>query len=292
MRKITFLFGLLLIAATIVSCDKKIIEERFDPEPSAGNVTPIYNPDYINMSCEDLTGGPYVGEGSGRVNYNSETGEFDNNGAWPYGLVVTVTDGKYVEFHFPEGAQTQYCVGAVIVKGGNGANVYYYTPGTKSDAELASPVNASGNPADLSNLTFCFVECPPDLVVAVKSWYWSGSETGYRTWAGSCGSYIFSSYWCQYMGINYFPGTSEISLHQDYKPLNLIGDVKILQTGINTLQVTVDLNDGLILDKTHIYVGTMEGLLNSVVGYCPDYEASPWQTFDVNGNIQTFNVNF
>jgi hypothetical protein len=63
-----------------------------------------------------------------------------------------------------------YKVGAVIVKGSNNANVYYYSNVTMRDSGLASPCNASGTPAGLSNLTFCFVECEkPGWVIALKA---------------------------------------------------------------------------------------------------------------------------
>lgn len=71
-------------------------------------------------------------------------------------VTVTVTDGKYVAF-----SSTTIKVGAAIVKGSNDANVYYYPLGVLADSGLASPLNASGDPAGLSNLTFCGFEGGP-----------------------------------------------------------------------------------------------------------------------------------
>lgn len=47
---------------------------------------------------------------------------------------------------------------AVIVKGGNSANVYRYDPPTEasSDTGLVTPVNASGQPAGLSHIEVCY----------------------------------------------------------------------------------------------------------------------------------------
>ena len=90
-------------------------------------------------------------------------GEFA--GVFPNGLSVT-TDGKFVSFEMDDCiliGDNCYKVGAVIVKGSNAANVYYYPNGTIGDSGLASPMNASGNPAGLSNLTFCFVECEQEF---------------------------------------------------------------------------------------------------------------------------------
>lgn len=76
-------------------------------------------------------------------------------GSFP-GFDVKVTDGTFVEWSFTPPAG--YCVVnlAVIVKGSDDANVYFYGAGQTSDSGLASPVNARGNPAGLSNLTFCY----------------------------------------------------------------------------------------------------------------------------------------
>src|SRR5690606_24713717 len=51
---------------------------------------------------------------------------------------------------------SSFGIGAVIVKGGNSANVYVYEPQRTNDAGLAAPPNASGKPAGLSNITFCW----------------------------------------------------------------------------------------------------------------------------------------
>ena len=68
----------------------------------------------------------------------------------PKWLEVKVKDGKYVYW------KSEYPIGAVIVKGGPQANVYYYKYPTKSDNCLAAPPNNSGKPAGLSNITFCW----------------------------------------------------------------------------------------------------------------------------------------
>jgi len=68
------------------------------------------------------------------------------------GIDVTVTGGTYVAWTADPGIT----VSAVIVKGGDAANVYAYNPPPATgDSGLASPPNASGGPAGLSNLTFC-----------------------------------------------------------------------------------------------------------------------------------------
>jgi hypothetical protein len=114
------------------------------------------DPNGGNVECSE------VGEfenSSGRNNFVD--GKFENE--WPEGLEVEVIDGKVCwKFTAPEG----YCLVsmAVIVKGGPAANVYNYENGklTSDDCGLVAPNNASGKPAALSNLTFCWnlVEVP------------------------------------------------------------------------------------------------------------------------------------
>ena len=94
-----------------------------------------------NVTCEQLG----YELSSARVNY--EDGTFDTD--FPAGISVT-TDGRYVAW------SSTFGIGAVIVKGSNAANIYEYAPQAYGDSGLASPINASGNPAGLSNLTFCW----------------------------------------------------------------------------------------------------------------------------------------
>jgi hypothetical protein len=48
-------------------------------------------------------------------------------------------------------------VDVVIVKGGNASNVYDYRPGESTgDTGLRAPANASGQPAGLSHVSFCY----------------------------------------------------------------------------------------------------------------------------------------
>jgi hypothetical protein len=94
---------------------------------------------------------------SGRINYSD--GSFEgtfvdvsgNEDCEDNVIQVWVTDGTHVAFHAaPDG------IGAAIVKGSADANVYFYVPQATADSGLAAPPTASGEPAGLSNLTFCW----------------------------------------------------------------------------------------------------------------------------------------
>ena len=157
------------------------ITENVESAPiSNAGVTPFIIPGENqggNRTCEevalafDLDGGFEFS--SDKVDYN---GSF--SGAFPQGLSVS-TNGTYVWFTYES---NEFCVGAVIVKGSNEANVYYYEGGIKSDYGLAAPLNASGNPAGLSNITFCFVRCdtppPPPLCDWIGETAFGGDTEG------------------------------------------------------------------------------------------------------------------
>lgn len=181
---------IMIMAAIFVSCSKEANNDEdamlkkaavYGPSTPITAVTPYIIPGENpggNRTCEEveayfstLLGTPVEFDLCGtKIDYSD--GAFA--GAFPDGLAVT-TDGKYVSFEMDDCIMIDgnfYKVGAVIVKGSNNANVYYYPGGTYSDAGLSAPVNASGKPAGLSNITFCFIECEeqPKLVIALKSY--------------------------------------------------------------------------------------------------------------------------
>lgn len=96
-------------------------------------------------------------EGTGGNNYqgNNQFAE-----SWPDGFTVTVTDNKFVSWSFEpviiDGVL--YCLKdlVVLVKGGPGANAYFYNEGQTSDSGLESPLNPGGQIPDLSNLKLCY----------------------------------------------------------------------------------------------------------------------------------------
>jgi len=108
-----------------------------------------------NVACDEIDG--FTGmTSSSRVNYGA--GGFD--GSWPDGIEVVVTDGTSVAW------TSTFTITAVIVKGGPAANVYVYVPALGADSGLVPPTAPSGQPAGLSNLTFCW---DPDTEAEVGS---------------------------------------------------------------------------------------------------------------------------
>jgi hypothetical protein len=149
----TLLLGMLAIPAAAVVPEQGTAST---PISETQGVTPYILPDGTggNQGCADV-GLAYFGEedyygySTARINYTGGTFDAD----FPGGLIV-VTDGTFVSF------TSTFGIGAAIVKGSAAANTYVYEPQVLEDSGLAAPPNASGEPAGLSNLTFCWNKEP------------------------------------------------------------------------------------------------------------------------------------
>lgn len=147
-----------LVAAGALSSQVALGQTLSSPESTLQKVTPyiVANPGPGgNVTCAQLG----YEKSSARANYNSGSGTFDR--AFPTGINVTVKSGIYVDW------TSTFGIGAVIVKGGNAANIYEYMPQKREDEGLASPPNASGGPAGLSNLTFCW-NPEPEVDISIE----------------------------------------------------------------------------------------------------------------------------
>ena len=168
MKKLIYFLAAIFMVAALGSCEQdegEITLKKGDaaasatPEPSdIMKVTPVIIPGANkggNRTCAEVAAAfslpsDYFLCGE-KVDYYG--GGFAGN--FPDGVLVDVTHGKYVDFEL-EGpimiGDKYYVVGAVIVKGGNAANVYFYPGGTMGDSGLTAPVNASGKAAGLSKI--------------------------------------------------------------------------------------------------------------------------------------------
>lgn len=296
MKKLTYLFAALIMVAALGSCEKENSEILLTKSNSENEMSlPISNgpdglpggilgivPEIIdgsnsggNRTCADVaawfeTEFDWCGD---RINYSN--GQFDNS--FPDGLKVTVTVGTYVAFEVQEYIRIgdkYYKVGAVIVKGSNEANVYHYPDGSFGDSGLAAPVNASGLPAGLSNLTFCLVEVEPEfeeVIIALKTYLANPVEGDPVTfvrngWAVSGGLDVSTEYGL-HMGYNYydFNGENEFDLVRATLDAieSSIGTIKAKdywEGDIHYLEVVLDLtDDSFVFDDTYLYVGSLEG---------------------------------
>ncbi len=139
-----------------------VVGTASEPISAGGNIPYIIagaNPGGNRTCAEVATAtGLSFALSSGKLDYDGGTFKNDDGsaGSWPAGFTVTVTDGKFVSWSYSKPNYRLVNV-ALIVKGSDAANIYAYA-GPSSDSGLASPLNNSGRPADLSNLTICYTE--------------------------------------------------------------------------------------------------------------------------------------
>jgi len=317
MRKLTYLIAALIMVAALGSCeqdDSDVLLKKGDTgatktetvttNASNGGVTPVIIPGSNNggnVTCEmvaiefEQPAGYFLC--GHKVDYSGSS--FD--GEFPEGLMVEVTDGKYVSFEIEAPLMIDgkyYAIGAVIVKGGNHANVYYYPGGTMADAGLASPVNNSGKPAGLSNLTFCLVEISP-LVIAMKTYLATpkaGEIPAYNrkvAWAVSGGLGVSTEYGL-HMGYNYYDynGKNEFDLVRAtlgaiVGPIGTIKATDYWEGDIHYLEVVVDLDDDtFMLDNSFLYVGSLKGYQDSY------FTSFPFQVLDNIAGQRVFKIDF
>jgi len=126
-------------AAAVGTSDAGIVPIVIDGGPG-GNVICSQVPSDVTLESSDRLdrqGGRLVGD-------------------LPDGIEVSVVEDRYVNW------SSDLPITAVIVKGGPAANVYVYAPALLADSGLVSPVGPSGQPADVSNVTFCWDPDPTD----------------------------------------------------------------------------------------------------------------------------------
>lgn len=292
MKKTIYMVVGLFIIVTIYSCEKegvykapvakgkKVKVTASETKASDTGVDPVIIPGENpggNRTCTEVAAyfnldpNPfYCGD---QVDYN---GEFSDD-AFPEGLYVEVTDDTYVSFNMDDCIQIEdayYKVGAVIVKGSDDANVYYYGPdGTLGDSGLSSPVNASGKPSELSNLSFCFIKCERekvDLVLAMKTYILEeGDPEKERAWAVIHGTGSETDA----LNIGYKSiFDSDITLYFRYYD-DVVGYVTVTQEtdseGEDYLKIYAFFNEehsDWTFEESYLYVGTPDGFLNYIVG--------------------------
>jgi hypothetical protein len=234
-----------LTTLLFTSCNKD--ESTANRTSDSGNVPVLLSGSNNggNLTCQEAA------DNAGISGYQYTTGRVDYNGgsfSSSFGIITVTTDGVNVSWSINPPAG--YCVSnmAVIVKGGRGANVYYYNNGETSDSGLASPVNASGSAAGLSNLTFCYnlVPCNNNTCDWQEETAFGGSVAGagnawwYAIDATTSGSYPI------YAGQNAVAGASvdynattdviTINLGNNMQLQNVSEPVKV--EGYNTLPTT------------------------------------------------------
>lgn len=181
-------------------------------------------------------------------------------------------DGNYLSFDLGgclmiEGKN--YKVGAVIVKGSNHANVYWYPQGAIRDKGLAAPEAK----AMVSNVTFCFIECDAFEYLFLKVFYLD--KDGIKHWAllETNEPYFMKPYdWCTDVGVTQLMSEQTIHLRR-YADGPVDGTMHIMIDN-DSIQSTVMLNEEFTPFKAHVFYGSLSEL--DVYGICPDYHLFPY----------------
>lgn len=247
MRKSKLFITSLFIAGALISCSKSPMEKITNLISPSGTSTFLTENNGGNVTCEEvaLATGCYFENTSGKIDYNGGNGG-------TYGPITWTTDGTYVNW-----SSTIPVKIAIIVKGGNNANVY----SSGCDAEcitsgtaLSAPLNPNtGRPYGLSNITFCFTECEqtPQLVIALKVWMtgWTWAVTG----GGPDNNY--------YIGYYPFVPNVEYNLYK-FGGETIVGNLVIGNFDADSfmeVKITSPSSEGLeFIYQPYLYVGTVE----------------------------------
>lgn len=86
--------------------------------------------------------------------------------------------------------------------------------------------------------------------------------------------------WCYWLGYNIYNKGDGVTTYllqsPDFPTPGDLGKVEVTDDG-TSLFVTVYAENGYTIRRSYLYVGTMEGLQNTVYGMCPDYVLFPYK---------------
>ena len=171
------------------------------------------------------------------------------SGTYTYpGSSYTVTiDSNGVYFDWT----SEIDVDAVIVKGGDNANVYAYSPASLGDTELSAPINpANSQPYAISHIEFCYTDLvPPQASLTVtktaettfdRAWTWeidkSADQTELTLMPG------------QLLTVNYSVDVDATSTDSNWAVSGLITIDNIGTIPANIASVTDVVSDGIAAD--------------------------------------------
>jgi hypothetical protein len=232
----------------------------------AASVAPILLPDYDKGTMEGFKSGnatfecgqvaSFLGlpdfmyaykidkwdQGDMNAMYRAEFEDIDGNIIHTNLITILNSTGTYFDW------SATNSIGAVIVKAGNGANLFYYNPQVLSYSGLYGPVNNSLNPAEVSHSTFCW---NPDMPMEYETAYAKGDAPtcfiglGFGNWGWTNGPIGEGSYewelWAAAGQCDTSRGT-------------LVGKVTVAYAD-GAVTVTPALATGVTLSELHVYAG-------------------------------------
>lgn len=253
MKKSRLLLICIFVAGAVVSCSKGPMDNITNLISPTGTSTFLTENNGGNVTCEEvaLATGFTFENTSGRIDYIG-------NNSGTYGPITWTTDGTYLNW-----SSTVPLKIAIIVKGGNNANVFTSADCSSSGTGLSSPINPKNNlPYGISNITFCYTECEqsPPLVIALKVWMtgWAWAVTG----GGPDNNY--------YIGYYPFVPNVEYDLYM-YGGETKIGSLVIGNfdsDSFTEVKISSTSADGLkFIYQPYLYVGTAEDFNTNYENY-------------------------
>jgi hypothetical protein len=302
MRKLLFIMAGAIIAIGMVSCEKKggipnsdmglgndgIVKGQpitvvTDSDPvSFGGSVPYLIPGENrggNRTCDEAKDAFFdlFGRDLEDTDDCGEKVDIDDDyvgfvGAFPFEVEI-LEDGT---MRFDTG-DPECKVFAVIVKGSNHANVYFYEEGAVSDGGLTPPpFDPEADPLRfpwISNITFCCVcdvpEEPEEEVIAIKVYHSQGYALSVADEQDGSYPWALLSGWCADLGVNAYPDVSPIAI-------GTVGTAVVAEGS-----VTITLDEALEITNVAMYLG--EEPVSP--GDCPSLSYPyPWKEFPGDGN--------
>ncbi len=184
-----------------------------------------------SYKIDPAANGTYVAEfDDGHINY----------------ITISNSDGTYFDW-------SATCpIGAVIVKAGRTANVFYYDPQAYSDTGLCGPTNLkNGQPYGLGHITFCWN--PEEVEYEYETAFAYGGDyatcfldEGFSRWGWSNGPLVEGEYTFKLWAAAGQCDTSNGIL---------VGSVDIVYAD-GSVTVNFNVDAPYILDETHVYAGS------------------------------------
>lgn len=276
----------LLLGIFVSSCTKE--EPLLLPESEKGAVATLKNATIDDVIC-DLIAGQSINVGS--VIYSHDATNiyvtYTTANGWTLkelhlyvgNLAGLPSNKTAVQIgHFPYtyssiNGMTSYTFEVPIIGLSHDDNVY-------TIAAHAVVVNGTMEETAWSNCTY-------EPIIMLKSYFTNGK------YAVTDGTPFSTDYYCWHGGYNYYTNPDEYLLQnmEYFLPINGgAGKVNVSDDG-TTLTVVVTANDGLTLDRSYLFVGTMQEFLaiQTTLGNCPDYPLFPFNEF-TDGATHTFDI--
>ncbi len=168
---------------------------ELQPDGSIGTPTSLFG--VIPQYCENWTSGDAGQECVVNLGYDFGlklddnapngylSGACDGQGSCELGesynnfMTIFNSDGVYFDW-----LADPYVLSAVVVKGGNGANVFTYQPGASNDGRLYAPMKVNGDgPRDISHVSFCWNRNEGRCYQEETAWAVGNAYTPRGNWA-------------------------------------------------------------------------------------------------------------